>query len=220
MPGQIKLTANYVGSRAEKQFANQQYNYFSPDTGLRLNPNRGPIIARGNFADAEYSGIEFGVTHDFHHGLFIQGAYDYGKSLDDGSEVFTFTGTSTSYSANLAPGGRHQDWGPSAYDHRQYAAITYVWQVPNVRLLDSKGLNEALDVVARGWQFSGDSFWQTGQYCSTGAGLLRLRGQRRHGRLQPGRSEQCPLDRTLSLHSGEHDPGDRAQQFLESWLLE
>jgi outer membrane receptor protein involved in Fe transport len=166
MPGQIKLTANYVGSRAEKQFANQQYNYFSPDTGLRLNPNRGPIIARGNFADAEYSGIQFGVTHDFHHGLFIQGAYDYGKSLDDGSEVFTFTGTSTSYSANLAPGGRHQDWGPSAYDHRQYAAITYVWQVPNVRQLDSKGLNEALDVVARGWQFSGDSFWQTGQYSS------------------------------------------------------
>jgi hypothetical protein len=166
LPSQIKLTVNYVGSRAEKQFANQQYNYFDPATGLRLNPNRGAIIARGNFADADYNGVQIGVTHDFHHGLFIQGAYDYGKSLDDGSEVFTFTGTATSYSANLAPGGRKQDWGPSAYDHRHYAALTYVWQVPNVRQTDNKGLNEAIDVVARNWQFSGDSFWQSGQYSS------------------------------------------------------
>jgi len=166
LPGQIKLTANYVGSRDEKLYANQQYNYFDPNTGLRLNPNRGAIIARGNFADSDYNGIQIGVTHDFHHGLFIQGSYDYGKSLDDGSEVFTFTGATTSYSANLAPGGRKQDWGPSAYDHRHYAALVYAWRVPNLHQTDNKGLNEAIDIVARNWTFSGLSLWQSGQYSS------------------------------------------------------
>lgn len=166
MPAQIKFTANYVGTRGEKLYANQQYNYFDPNTGERLDPNRGAIIARGNFADSEYNGLQVGVTHDFTHGLFIQGSYTYSKMLDDGSEVFSFTGAPTSYSANLAPGGRSQEWGPSVYDHRNNVALTYAWRIPNVRSIDNKGLNEAVDIVARDWQFSGDSFWQSGEYTS------------------------------------------------------
>ena len=166
LPGQIKLTVNYVGDRGEKLFANQQFNYFNPATGLRLNPNRGAIIARGNFADSEYNGLQVGVTHNFTHGLFIQGSYDYSKAMDDGSEVFSFTGQDTSYSSNLAPGMRKRDWGPSVYDHRHYAALSYVWRVPNIHSLDNGALNEAVDVVTRNWQFSGDSFWQSGEYNS------------------------------------------------------
>jgi outer membrane receptor protein involved in Fe transport len=166
LPSQTKLTVNYVGDRSEKQYANQQYNYFNPATGRRLDPARGAIVARGNFADGVYHGLQIGVTHDLHHGLFLSGSYDFSKALDDGSEVFSFTGQDTSYSANLAPGGRKQDWGPSVYDHRQYAALTYVWQVPAIPQLNSAGLNEAVDIVARKWQFSGESFWQTGEWNS------------------------------------------------------
>jgi len=166
LPGQVKLTVNYVGDRGGKLFANQQYNYFDPATGKRLNPNRGAIVARGNFADSEYNGLQIGILHNFTHGLFIQGSYDYSKALDDGSEVFSFTGQDTSYSSNLAPGMRKRDWGPSVYDHRHYAALTYVWQVPNVHSLDNGGLNEVVDVLTRHWQFSGESFWQSGEYNS------------------------------------------------------
>lgn len=166
LPAQIKLTVNYVGDRGEKLFANQQYNYFNPATGRRLNPNRGAIIARGNFADSDYNGVQVGVLHNFTHGLFIQGSYDYSKAMDDGSEVFSFSGQDTSYSSNLAPGMRKRDWGPSLYDHRHYAALSYVWQVPNIRSLDNGGLNEVLDVLTRHWQFSGESFWQSGEWNS------------------------------------------------------
>ena len=55
LPGEIKLTINYVASRSEKLFSNQQYNYYAPGTpGVRINPARGVIIARVNGADSEY----------------------------------------------------------------------------------------------------------------------------------------------------------------------
>lgn len=164
MPGQVKLTANYVGSRGEKLFANQQYNYFV--NGSRINPDRGPIVARGNFADSDYNGLELGVTHDFRHGLFLQASYTYSKNLDDGSEVFSFTGAPTSYTANLAPGHRGQDWGPSVYDHRNYLTLTYAWQIPSIPQVNNGFANEAIDIVTRKWQFSGVSFWQSGEYTS------------------------------------------------------
>ena len=168
LPGETKLTVNYVGTRGEKLFANQQYNYFDPSTGLRLNPARGAIVARGNFADSMYHGLQVGVTHDLRHGIFLQGSYTYSKNLDDGSEIFNFSnpflGSPTTYSANLAPGHRGQDWGPSAYDFRHYLALTYIWQIPAMRNIDNRALNALLEAVTRQWEFSGTSLFQSGQY--------------------------------------------------------
>ncbi|MGD0942292.1 MAG: TonB-dependent receptor, partial [Terracidiphilus sp.] len=108
LPGQIALSITYVGSRGVKLFANQQYNYEDFNTGERLDPSRGVIIARGNFADSRYNGLEVGGKHNFSHGLAVTGSYVYSKSLDDGSDIFAPDSSPTSYSANLAPGGRHQ----------------------------------------------------------------------------------------------------------------
>jgi outer membrane receptor protein involved in Fe transport len=163
LPGAIQLSVNYVGSEGKSLYANQQYNYFSAETGLRLNPDRGAIIARGNFAASDYNGLEVGVGHQFSHGLEIHASYDYSKSLDDGSEVFTTSSSPTSYSANLAPGGRSQDWGPSAYDHRHYASITYVYSPPGAHS-DNHLLDGVLGAATRGWTFSGEEQFQAGAY--------------------------------------------------------
>lgn len=162
LPANIKWTANYVGVRGEKLFANQQYNYFGSsalnggDPTQRLDPNRGVINARGNFADSMYHGVTTSVSHDFTHGLFVNASYTYSKSLDDGSEVFTLFNQSTSYSANLAPGGRAGEWGPSAYDHRHYFAVQYVYAIP--------GLNydRVLSLITKNWTVSGDTTFQAG----------------------------------------------------------
>jgi hypothetical protein len=175
LPGEIKLTVNYVASRSEKLLANQQYNYFNPATHLRLNPARGAIIARGNFADSEYQSAQMEVSHDFRHGLFIRGSYTYGKNLDDGSEVFTLFSSPTSYSANLAPGGRRQEWGPSAYDFRHDLSISYAYNVPGVHFQD-KFADGFADVVARGWQVSGVTYFQSGPYSTFNLNGLDLNG--------------------------------------------
>jgi outer membrane receptor protein involved in Fe transport len=165
LPGEVKLTVNYVASRGEKLFSNQQYNYYAPGTpGVRINPNRGEIIARINGADSEYQSVQMELSHDFRHGLFIRGAYTYGKNLDNGSEVFTTFATPTSFAANLAPGGRAQEWGPSAYDFRNNLSISYAYTIPGVPQLSNSLANTFAGIFTRNWQFSGITYFQSGPY--------------------------------------------------------
>jgi hypothetical protein len=156
LPANLKWTVSYVGARAEKLFANQQFNYFDPNTGERLNPDRGAIITRGNYADSIYNGVTTDISHDFSHGLFVRGTYTFSKALDDGSEVFTTFNQGTSYAANLAPGGRAGEWSRSAYDHRHYLGIQYVYELP--------GYNgeHFLSLVTKNWTIAGDTILQAG----------------------------------------------------------
>jgi len=163
LPGDILFTATYVGTRGLKLFANQQYNYFVPGTPARVNSSRGVIIARGNYADSQYHGLETMVEHKFHKGFLLRGTYTYSKTLDDGSEVFAPEGEATSYTADLAPGGRRQDWGNSAYDHRHFASIVYVWSPAGFHSNNTVG-NALLGVFTRNWTVSGISQFQSGAY--------------------------------------------------------
>lgn len=165
LPGQIILGVRYVGDRGEKEFANQQFNYFNGMTQKRLNPARGAINVRGNFADSQYHGVEISGTHNFSHGLLVRTNYVFSKDLDDGSEIFTISSgyAPTSYSANLAPGGRGQDWGSSAYDHRQFFSVSYVYQIPGLH--SSNHLTDlAENILTRHWTISGVTQLQSGQY--------------------------------------------------------
>lgn len=156
LPANLKWTASYVGARAEKLFANQQFNYFDPNTGERLNPNRGAIITRGNYADSIYHGVTTDLSHEFRHGLFVRGTYTFSKGMDDGSEVFVTTNQATSYAANLAPGGRAGEWSRSAYDHRHYLGIQYVYELPGY------SGEHILSLVTKNWTIAGDTILQSG----------------------------------------------------------
>ena len=161
LPWQVGLSATYVGTRSVKLFANQQYNYFDPNTGFRLNPGRGAITARGNFATSRYNGLEVGAKRNFSKGIAIYGSYTYSKNLDNGSEVFTTDSAPTSYAANLAPGGRRDDWGNSAYDHRHYGSVTYVWKPAGFHA-DGRVTDTLLSALTRHWTVSGASRFQSG----------------------------------------------------------
>jgi hypothetical protein len=161
LPADLKLAVNYVGSRGRQLFANQQYNYFDADTGNRLNPDRGAISGRANSAASQYDSIQVDVSRQFAKGLFFRAAYTYGRNFDDGSEVFAlFTGP-TSYPANLAPGGRAQDWGPAAFDYRQYFTVSYVWSPAGFHA-QNRGANLLLGAATRNFTISGVTQLQSG----------------------------------------------------------
>ncbi len=170
LPANLKWSLTYVGARAEKLFANQQFNYFDPATGERLDPSRGAIVTRGNYADSIYHGLSTELSHDFSHGIFVRGTYTFSKVLDDGSEVFTTFNQSTSYSANLAPGGRAAEWSRSAYDHRHYLAIQYVYQLPGY------GRERVLSLITKNWVVSGDTILQSGPPSTWGISGLDTNG--------------------------------------------
>ena len=162
LPADLKLTVNYVGSRGRKLYANQQYNYFDPTTQARLDPARGPISARANTAASQYDSIQTEVSRQFSRGLSLRAAYTFGKNLDDASEVFTiFNNLGTSYSANLAPGGRRQDWGPSAFNFPQFFSVSYVW-APLGFHSDSRPRDIVLSGLTRHWSVAGVTQLQSG----------------------------------------------------------
>ncbi len=161
LPAQLKFTLNYVGTRGRKLYANQQYNYFDFNTGDRLNPDRGAINARGNTAASEYDSVQAELSRNFSHGLSFRAAYTYGKNLDNGSEVFSLFNSSTSYSANLAPGGRRQDWGASAFDFPQFFSVAYTWAPIGIRS-DNRATDLLLSGLTRHWSISGVTQLQAG----------------------------------------------------------
>ena len=167
LPYNLKLTTNYVGSRGVKLFANRQYNYFIPTNGTaastRINPARGPINARGNFATSEYNSLQVELTRAFTHGITFRAAYTYSKDLDNASEVFNTFNSPTSYQADLSAGGLTREWGNSAWDHRNYVVVSYVWAPRGYSVSNGFG-NAALGVLTRHWTISGVERFQSGPY--------------------------------------------------------
>lgn len=167
LPANTKASIFYVGTRGLKIFAQGQFNYFV--NGARLNPARGSIAARGNYADSNYNSMQVDVVHNFQHGVFVHGAYTFGKALDDATDVFAQFDTNTVYPANLAPGGIHNEWGRSAFDHRHYLALTYVWQIPGAH-------SGILSAITNHWSVSGTSQFQSGSASSAGISTVDTNG--------------------------------------------
>jgi outer membrane receptor protein involved in Fe transport len=175
LPGEFTLSATYVGSRGNKLFANQQYNFFDFTTNARLNSTRGIITARANTGKSLYNGLEVGLKHNFRHGFAVTAAYDYSKNLDNASDFANLDSDATSYSADLRPGGRRWDWGNSAYDNRQYLVFAYVW-TPKGLHSDSKPLDMVMSSLTRHWTISGASRFQSGSYSTVNASGLDMNG--------------------------------------------
>lgn len=163
--GSNLIAVRYVGALGKKLYANRNFNYFAPDgSGNRLDPNRGSIGARGNFAASNYNAAQVEYTHNFSRGVQISANYVFSKNLDNSSEIFaTGANPNTSYQANLASDGIAQEWGPSAYDHRHFFSVSYVW-TPAGFHSGNHFANAALGAVTRNWSISGVEQFQTGSY--------------------------------------------------------
>ncbi|WP_049789385.1 outer membrane beta-barrel protein [Granulicella tundricola] len=167
LPYNLKLTTNYVGSRGVKLFSNRMYNYFTPSNGTaattRINPNRGAISARGNFATSEYNSLQAELSRSFVHGLTFRAAYTYSKDLDNASEIFATFASPATYPADLSASGIRQDWGNSAWDHRNNVTVSYVWS-PKGYNADNRFTNAVLGAFTRHWTISGVERFQSGPY--------------------------------------------------------
>lgn len=167
LPAALKLTVNYVGSRGRRLYANEQLNYLDNSTpaavalGQRLNPARGVIVGRTNSAASEYDGLQTELSRSLPHGLYFRATYTYSKNMDDGSEIFATFNAPTSYAANLAPGGRRQDWGNSAFDFPQFFSVLYSWSPAGLHA-DNSFANALLGGFTRNFTISGVTQLQAG----------------------------------------------------------
>jgi outer membrane receptor protein involved in Fe transport len=153
LPGRFLLTTAYVGTRGEHLFVNTDMNPFFE------NPNfPGGVTARTNGGDSIYHAGELKLERSFSHGLLLRAGYTYSKFLDDMSDVFITSGSS-SYPQNVF--NQHSDRGLSSYDHRHRLALAYLYELPYVHSRDHAAL-AVLHALTSGWQTSGTIIFSTG----------------------------------------------------------
>jgi len=155
LPGKFIAQAAYVGTRGTGLFDNEQFNpgiFSGSPFGLtRLNPNFGSIIVRANRGDSTYHGLQTEVTRNVRR-LSMRAAYTWSRAIDNASEIFTNTGGSSFWQNLRDP---RSDRGPSAFNHTNVAAFTWVYALPDP---SKPFLNQAFG----GWLTSGSIVLQSG----------------------------------------------------------
>jgi hypothetical protein len=132
----------------------------SPNVQVFPYPFFGGIGTGVGIGNSNYNGAVTTARYQGRHGIYFEGSYTIGKSIDDGSSYFGSTGerAGLSDSTNLAV-----DRGPSSFDIRHRAVFTVVDDLPvgpGHRLLGwNNGANRQ---VFGGWQVSGIISIQSG----------------------------------------------------------
>ena len=155
------LTVGYIGSRGVHlpyrtddanivlpKLTPQGYLWPTP-VGSRTVNN--PVIGQGDFlqfgADSWYDGLEAGITKRMSHGVQIQGAYTWGKTIDTGSSTIAgdqFADSPTSLPLWFDPSTRR---AVADFNLAQNLVINGIWDIPAPASLS--GLAGGL---AKGWQ--------------------------------------------------------------------
>ncbi len=153
LPGGFLLTTAYVGTRGEHLFVNTDMNPFfdNPDFS-------GGVTARTNRGDSIYHAGQLKLERSFSHGLLLRAGYTYSKFLDDMSDVFITSGSS-SYAQDVF--NQKGDRGLSSYDHRHRLTLAYLYQMPYVHSRDNAAM-AVLNAITSGWQTSGTITFSSG----------------------------------------------------------
>lgn len=172
LPLNLVVDVSYVGSKGTKLLVNEDANPLvraelrvtppGVTTGLsgRLDNLQGPRSVRTNGGSSIYHSGQLNVLRRFTNNFTITGSYTWAKLIDNGSEVFAQTGSSTSFSFAQLPfvlGSERLERGLSQFDRAHRGTLTYVYEIPIFRT--QQGL---MGHLLGGWQLSGSTAFESG----------------------------------------------------------
>jgi hypothetical protein len=164
LPLNSVLSIAYVGARGLRNF--RVFDINQPTAGaLQANPGKNvnylrpykgyaAIQQEQSNGSSVYSSMQVSWNRRFTAGSLFGVSYTWSKSLDNSSNYRDIV-PDTYYTNNL--------WGPSEYDTRHIVVINYVYDLPFF-----KGQNDLTGRLLGGWEFSGNTQFQTGQPCGVG----------------------------------------------------
>jgi hypothetical protein len=117
---------------------------------IGVNPNADLWIAEGI---STYNALELSVTKRLSHGLQVNAAYTYSRSLDEGSGL----GAGIFYNGNN-PADPRSSYAPSDFDRPHVFTISYLYNLPTIA--DAKGLKNGL---LNGWGITGVTVAESGE---------------------------------------------------------
>jgi hypothetical protein len=159
----VSASLGYVGSHGVHQpFRTDEYDMVQPTltssgylwpapigTGTRLNTNFGDIRALLFGGESSYNGLVASVEKRMGHGLQIQGAFTWSKSLDTSSSTQEGDSLYNSITSEHWFDLKALNYGPSDFNITRTLIINALWQIPSMKT--GNGLVKA---VANGWQLS------------------------------------------------------------------
>jgi len=107
--------------------------------------------------DLWHNALLASITRRFRRGLQFQGAYTFGKTLDNTPASAGFTSVWGGFFSNDVNAAR-QAWGPADFNRRQRFVAYYLWEIPQLR---NKRRRSSL--LLNGWQLSGVTTFQSGR---------------------------------------------------------
>lgn len=109
--------------------------------------------ANANLLDSYYNALQVRLTKRFSQGLSLLANYTWSRSLDENSEIASFSNGFTDGNENMNNHNLRGDWGPADFDQTNRLVVSYVYELPV-----GKGRHWSLgpaDWVLGGWQSSG-----------------------------------------------------------------
>jgi hypothetical protein len=165
LPWNSMLSVGYVGRRGLHSW--QVYDINEPQPGALqaaaagtnvnyLRPYKGfaAIQEEESVVNATYKAMQISWNRAFQSGFMFGFSYTLSKSMDSGSNYRDIVPDPYNTS-NL--------WGPSEYDTRQIATVSYLYDLPFL-----KNQRGAMGKVLGGWEVSGAMQFQTGTPCGIG----------------------------------------------------
>jgi hypothetical protein len=155
IPLGIVAELNYLGSAGRQLHNAYNVNRFAGDlvsdnvfTGF--NPSFAGITMVRSNSRANYQGGTLSLRRTFNQGYMLQGAYTFGKAMNDAD--LAVGATAFQDAANIAA-----DYASAGYDVRHKLALVGLWELPFFK--DRTGLTHTL---FGGWQLAGSAIMQTG----------------------------------------------------------
>jgi len=115
-----------------------------------FNPSFSSINMVTSTSASDYQGGSLQIRRHFRQGFMLQGAYTFGKAMNDADVAVG--NTAFQDAANIGA-----DRSVAGYDVAHKLAVSGLWELPFLK--DSTGLKKAL---LAGWQFAGSTILQTG----------------------------------------------------------
>jgi hypothetical protein len=112
----------------------------------RINPNYASFIDIATGGDSWYNSLQVLLNKRLSHGLELQSAYTWGKSLDDTQGQFFFADcAATGEWGGASPTNTRLDKGPSCFDLKHNWHLNLLYHVPNI------SSNNFVAKLVRGW---------------------------------------------------------------------
>jgi hypothetical protein len=171
LPGDLSLSAGYVGTATNNGYADINLNY--AESGGNANrqffteAGTASILLWGARTKARYHSLQMALNRPFKNGLLLKGAYTFSKALNEADDD-GWAGLSWNQPSQIG-----RNYARAGYDRPHMLQLGFVYELPFLR--EASGV---LPAIVKNWQINGIGSFVSGTPFTVGGdnGLLQQVG--------------------------------------------